>query len=226
MDADISDADLQKLLTSTVRIVTIHRFRQSRCIKLVFDSANLPAYVKVRHVRHPVRPYVTRLLQCHKCCKLGHDSAVCKGGITCQRCVGPHKGDNFEAAAPLKCSNCFMAHETTSKDCTKIKEENRVLRKVVRDNSTQRDAASSIRRHRRRSKRGRQSNRSVHRNDGSSTEKDCAPPHQPLLMQHKTATPVTSEPRPREAQSGPALRSIASEVESPSLPPVEMSKTT
>ena len=54
VDGDITDADLQRLVTSTVRILNIRRFGQSRCIKLVLDSETLPSYVKGGYVRHSV----------------------------------------------------------------------------------------------------------------------------------------------------------------------------
>nr|XP_050046575.1 uncharacterized protein LOC126543503 [Dermacentor andersoni] len=78
VDIDIKDKDLRPLLSSTVRILDIHRFGPSGCIKLVFESNSLPASIKVGYVRHSVRPYVPRPLQCHKCFKLGHVSLYCE----------------------------------------------------------------------------------------------------------------------------------------------------
>lgn len=223
VDADITDADLQNLVTSTVRIVTIRRFGQSRCIKLVFDSETLPPSVKVGYVRHPVRPYVPRPLQCHKCCKLGHVSAVCKSETTCQRCGGSHKVENCDTAVPLKCPNCSGAHEATSKECPKIKEEIRVLRKMVRDNSTHREAVTSIRRHRRRPKRRHQRKHSGHRSDASPSATD-----EHTRAHYQAATPMLYAPRPRDAESGPtpALHADASDTEWPSLPTGAIKKTT
>ncbi|KAH7943487.1 hypothetical protein HPB52_009091 [Rhipicephalus sanguineus] len=137
---DITDADLQRLVTWTVRVLNIRRFGQSRCIKLVFDSETLPSPVKVGH---PVRPYVPRPLQCHKCCRLGTASAVCKSEITCQPCGGFHEVDNCDAAAPLKCPNCSGAYEATSKGCPKIKQEMRVEDGKLSHPSAITDAAPS-----------------------------------------------------------------------------------
>ncbi|KAH7935459.1 hypothetical protein HPB52_008377 [Rhipicephalus sanguineus] len=103
VDIHITYVDLEGLVTSTVRFVNIRHFGHSRCIKLVFDSENLPTQVKVGYVRHPVCSYVPLPLQCHKCSKQERVSGVCKSGIPCQRCGGPHKIDNCDAAAPFKC---------------------------------------------------------------------------------------------------------------------------
>ncbi|KAH9366221.1 hypothetical protein HPB48_008621 [Haemaphysalis longicornis] len=52
VDLEINDSDLVQLLSSTVRILDIHRIGRSRCVKVVFQCDSLPASVKVGYVRH------------------------------------------------------------------------------------------------------------------------------------------------------------------------------
>ncbi|KAH7981360.1 hypothetical protein HPB49_023343 [Dermacentor silvarum] len=87
---DISDHELQRLLSSTVKVLDFHHFGRSTSVKLLFEGDTLPDHVKVGYGRHPVRPYVPRPMQCHKCLKIGHASAVCTGQTACLRCAGSH----------------------------------------------------------------------------------------------------------------------------------------
>lgn len=178
VDTDIDDSDLSTLITSTAHITDIHRFGRSRCVKIVFEGNNLPSHVKVGYVRHPVRPYVPRPLQCRKCQKLGHVSAVCVNRLTCPRCSGDHDESICEGSN-LKCSNCDGPHESRSKECPKIKTELTVLRKMVRDHSTHREAATKVHRRQRRSRNRRRSTSAMVR--------------QPVLPEESARAPVISE---------------------------------
>ncbi|KAH9361126.1 hypothetical protein HPB48_002988 [Haemaphysalis longicornis] len=68
-------ADLPNLIkpaTEGTTIKQVTRLGKSRCVKLVFQGDCIPAYVKVGHFRHAVRPFVPKPLQRHKCLKIGH----------------------------------------------------------------------------------------------------------------------------------------------------------
>lgn len=218
VDIDIKDEDLRSLLSSTVRILDIHRFGRSRCIKLVFESDSLPASIKVGYVRHSVRPYVPRPLQCHKCFKLGHVSAVCKSPTSCRRCGGAHQVDSCETDA-MKCANCSGAHEATSKDCPKMAEERQILRKMVRENSTHKEAANSVRKKRRRLRQRRR------RSQSKSREKESLPlstwmqnvPQREQGRQTQAAPPPVP-PRPSRNEASSNVRPTSSAVAWPSLP--------
>lgn len=125
VDLEINDSDLAQLLPSTIRILDIHCIGRSRCVKVVFQCDSLPASVKVGYVRHRVRPYVPRPLQCHKCQKLGHVSAACKNALACKWCGDAH---DFNCKGMLNCVNCSGLHEATSHECLKTMHERRVLR--------------------------------------------------------------------------------------------------
>ncbi|KAH9367967.1 hypothetical protein HPB48_022664 [Haemaphysalis longicornis] len=199
VDPEINDSDLVQLLSSTVRILDIHRIGRSRCVKVVFQCDSLPASVKVGYVRHRVRPYVPRPLQCYKCQKLGHVSAACKNAVACKRCGDAH--DHVNCKGTLKCANCSGPHEATSNECPKMMHERRVLRTMVRDNSTHREAAASVRRRRRSSRRRRRQSRSISRPRDLQTT--AAPPLAPLPQ-------VLTQEEPRPPPVPPRRANIAS----------------
>lgn len=152
IDVAIPNADLPVLVkpaSEGVVITHVSRLGTSRCVKLIFKGDCIPSHVKVGHFRHPVRPFVQKPLQCHQCFRLGHVKGVCPNSLLCPRCAEPHAEDTCRATV-LKCSNCNGCHAASSKDCPRIKKEVAVLKQMVRDNSSHREAAETIRRRRRR----------------------------------------------------------------------------
>lgn len=155
IDVTISNEDLPILIKPAndgPQILQVCRLGKSRCVKIDFKSDRLPSHVKVGHFRHAVRPFVPKPLQCRKCQKFGHVSAVCGNSTTCSRCGAPHSADNCKANS-YSCPNCQGPHDATSKECPKIKQEISVLKKMVRDRSTHREAVAVVRRHRSRRRR-------------------------------------------------------------------------
>ncbi|XP_049527233.1 uncharacterized protein LOC125947003 [Dermacentor silvarum] len=154
IDVSICDSDLPILIkttTESIPIIQAHRIGKSTCVKLIFKGDSLPTYVKVGHFRHIVRPFVPKPLQCRNCQRIGHVSAVCKNPGICSRCSESHSSDTCRTT-DFKCSNCKGAHDATSKDCPFQKNEQKILRQMVRDHSTHKEAATKVRRRRRRSR--------------------------------------------------------------------------
>ncbi|KAH7933558.1 hypothetical protein HPB49_013916 [Dermacentor silvarum] len=136
---NISDEELQRLLSSTVKVMYFQRFGRSTGIKLPFEGDTLPDHVKVGHVRHPVRTYMPRTLQCHKCLKLSHVSAVCTGQTTCLRCGGIHD----ISSCTVKEIKCGGPHEANSKDCPKQKKEIEILNQMSKITISHKEAAAA-----------------------------------------------------------------------------------
>lgn len=157
VDNSISDADLHILIkpaTEGIAILQARRLGNSQCVKLTFKGDSLPSHVKVGHFRHIVRPFVPKPLQCRKCQRIGHVSAVCTNAAVCSRCSGSHSSDACRAENQ-KCANCQGSHDATSKNCPHVKNEAKVLRQMVRDGSSHREAAAKVRRRRSRRRRSR-----------------------------------------------------------------------
>lgn len=188
VDVSIPDADLPILVKPTTDgaiIKQVTRLGKSRCVKLVFQGDCIPAYVKVGHFRHAVRPFVPKPLQCHKCLKIGHVSSVCGRAIVCSKCSGTHDSKACNVTA-LKCANCQGAHDASSKTCPHLIQERKVLRQMVKDHSSHKDASAKVRR-RRRSRRRRSSStvvikdgHDISREDGTTSQALPPPPPQSL----------------------------------------------
>lgn len=155
IDAAIIDSDLPILIqpaTDGVTILHTRRLGSSNCVRLIFKGDSLPSHVKVGLFRHAVRPFIPKPLQCRRCQKIGHVSAVCRHSAVCPRCSESHDSDTCRATE-LKCPNCQGPHAASSKECPLLKKEQQILRKMVRDGSSHRDAATAIRRRRPRKRR-------------------------------------------------------------------------
>ncbi|KAH9372537.1 hypothetical protein HPB48_000279 [Haemaphysalis longicornis] len=151
VDVSIQDADLPILIkpaTEGANIKQGTRLGKSRCVKLVFQGDCIPAHVKVGHFRHAVRPFVPKPLQCHKCLKIGHVSSVCGRATVCSKCSGSHDAKACTVGV-LKCANCQGTHDASSKTCSRLKEEQKILKQMIKDHSSHKDASAKVRRRRR-----------------------------------------------------------------------------
>lgn len=194
IDNEISNADLPILIKPASEhnvIVHVGRLGNSRCVRITFKGDCLPPYVKVGHFRHQVRPFIPRPMQCFNCQKIGHVKGVCRNSAVCPRCAEPHSEDNCSATT-LKCPNCQGDHCASSKDCPQIKKEITILKQMVRDNSTHKEAAVKVRRRRRHRR------RSSRRKTSSFQEKS---PRQASSSADVSSTPNTDVGREKTARS-------------------------
>lgn len=144
VDVDIPESKLASLISSTATIYQVRRLGTSTCVKIIFHGDCLPATVKVGLVRHQVRPFVPRPLQCRNCMKIGHVAGACTLNVKCGHCGADHK--NEECAKDVRCANCLGAHEATSKDCPRLRRELKICQRMARDNSSHKAAANQVRR--------------------------------------------------------------------------------
>ena len=66
-------------------------------ILLFFDEESFPSHIELDFVRYPVRTFVPKHLQCHKCKRFGHVSSVCiqeeyhmPAEVKCCKCGGEY----------------------------------------------------------------------------------------------------------------------------------------
>ncbi|KAG0410998.1 hypothetical protein HPB47_011870, partial [Ixodes persulcatus] len=59
-------------LRSESKIADIRRLGETRVVKLTLHGSQLPNYVLLGYVRHPVSPYKKKPFQCHNCGGFGH----------------------------------------------------------------------------------------------------------------------------------------------------------
>ncbi|XP_070387400.1 uncharacterized protein [Dermacentor albipictus] len=215
VDPEITDSDLRTLIKSTAKIVDIHRFGRSQCVKVVFEADSIPSHVKVGYVRHPVRLYVPKPVQCRKCNRIGHVSAVCRNDISCRRCGGSHQHDTCKTET-VKCTNCFGAHEATAKDCPRMKNERLILKKMVKEHSSHQEAAASIRRRKRRSRHQRPESRVTCLSQAPSQQLS-APLPQRIELQNDKTPPAAAAHVTTVVQKDAGTLSTSSDVEWPAL---------
>lgn len=208
VDVAISNDDLPiliKPISEGTFITKVTRLGSSRCVKVVFEGDSLPSHVKVGHVRHPVRPFVPKPLQCFKCCKIGHVKGVCVNNTVCPRCSESHSEDACSADV-FKCPNCSGTHKASSKDCPKMRKEAAILKQMVRDNSTHREAAATLRRRRRRHRKRSQKTAEVDSDATSLVKKVARSTHSTAKKDTETTSKVDRVARPDRLSQPPRVQ--------------------
>lgn len=148
MDLSISRADLPILVKPAVdgiAITNMSRLSTSRCMEIIFKGKSLSLHIKVGHIRHTVRPFIPRPLQCCNWMRMGHLSAVCENTRVCLRCAVSQAVDFWAASVP-KCTSCLGSHDAPSKDCPKMKKEKVILKVMAGDYSSRWEAVAAVRR--------------------------------------------------------------------------------
>lgn len=130
-DEEISISDLR--VEGNVPIIKAERLMRtvedgkkvpSKCIKITFESKDLPSTVKIDYFSFKVRRFVPSPLQCFRCQRLGHTSGGCKSPRPrCLFCKGPHSiKDKMCNTQTPKCANCDGPHKANSYLCNYLQE--------------------------------------------------------------------------------------------------------
>lgn len=122
VSTEISDADLQTAVRTTVPVQNVRRLGSSEVVKLIFSTARAPVHVLIGYTRFAVQPYVEKPLRCPKCFRLGHVAGACNKSTCCSRCGGDHEHIHCTAEHP-RCTNCKKQHSSTSLNCPVYKLE-------------------------------------------------------------------------------------------------------
>lgn len=205
VDADIPDDELMKEITATKDVLHVHRLGSSLCVKVVFAGDALPSHVKAGFIRYPVRPFVPRATQCTKCWAFGHVQGTCGKPATCSRCGTSHDHGVCTTEA-AKCVNCSGAHDANSKECPRLRKETAVLKRMARDHSTRREAATVLRRKHSRQRRGRKvAARSHEPPRPSQTRSVPAPLKESSSMLRRPTKIPNDRPATSNAETWPSL---------------------
>lgn len=116
MCASISITDLPNLVKSAVDgIAILHATHLGSChfVKVTLKDESDSSCVKVGHLEYHVSPVILGPLQCHRCIRYGHVSAVCQNAIMCSHCAEHHAAHSCEATV-LKCRNSLRSHDVAS----------------------------------------------------------------------------------------------------------------
>ncbi|KAH8023939.1 hypothetical protein HPB51_019821 [Rhipicephalus microplus] len=145
LNRQVTSMSLEALVPGQITNVRINGRKNVLAIDVTQRTA-LDVLTKVFECarEHQLRPFAPKPLQCRKCCKIGHVSAVCTSSAVCSRCSESHNTEACQAEH-RKCGNCQGPHEASSKQCPNVKKEMQVLRQLARDGSTHREAAAKVR---------------------------------------------------------------------------------
>ena len=137
LDTDLVEL-LEYLKENDPKIMKIQRLfkgkRQertlSKCIKICYDSPNLPEHIKVGYQRFKVSVFIDAPWQCFNCQRFGHNAANCRSQQRCLLCGRNHKLSECEGKTRpnfnTKCANCGGAHAANYGGCQKYKEAKQV----------------------------------------------------------------------------------------------------
>lgn len=96
---------------------------------LSFRGTLLPEYVYFGLLRIEVDVYYPTPMLCFNCGFYGHSKKFCQQTGICLRCSAPHHApDGEQCVNPPNCLHCKTGHHTTSRDCPKYKEEEKIIR--------------------------------------------------------------------------------------------------
>lgn len=155
--------------------------------------------------------------------KIGHVKGVCTKSTVCPRCAESHTVDACRATS-LKCGNCDGPHDASSKDCPQIKREIAIIKQMVRDSSSHREAAETVRRRRnRRRKRTREG--AVHKQTVSNSSPSSASRHASTKRNETEKSNAAGDwpalPRTQPAKEPPRIISTATHTSVDEVPRVD-----
>ena len=90
---------------------------ESRAVKITFNCAILPKFIKIHAEEFPVHTYVAPVRRCRKCARFGHSMAQCRSKKeTCVRCgLTGHAVPECKNTA--RCTNCSGPHSAAYLGC-------------------------------------------------------------------------------------------------------------
>lgn len=91
----------------------------SQTAKMTLRGPFLPSYIFIWYVKCKVTPFVSRVVQCQKCFRFGHNLVQCRGTQTCNLCAGSHCSLQCESVQN-KCINCNGPHKASDKNCSSL----------------------------------------------------------------------------------------------------------
>ena len=130
-DRDLYDFEEAEILDMCPGdVFQVRKLKGTTMIVLTFNAPDVPSHVIIENERISVRPFKRKPLQCFKCFKFGHPSAICNGDQLCVGCSAPAHGD---CSDPPKCANCGQNHTSRDRVCHVYKAEEAALQKSKAD---------------------------------------------------------------------------------------------
>ncbi|KAG0419709.1 hypothetical protein HPB47_003930 [Ixodes persulcatus] len=143
VDQGLFEEDIYNSTRAPAHILGVRRLGKSTTVKVTFEGKDLPQYVHMGYVRHPVALFVARPLQCLRCNRMGHIAAVCEREQTCAKCSRNHETSTCESET-ARCVNCRRDHAPTSSECPVLRKERKVCKERARSASTHTEARAVV----------------------------------------------------------------------------------
>ena len=134
-------ADVHKI--ERLRKKTETGWIDSVCLKITFQTSNLPAAVTIGHSYYRVRPFVEQPIQCFRCHRLGHIAIGCRAKVRCLLCGGGHPKEQCQAQA-FECANCKGRHKAYSRECSLIQMACKIEKVKAYKNETHAEARKQV----------------------------------------------------------------------------------
>ncbi|CAN8007206.1 unnamed protein product [Ixodes pacificus] len=145
VDQALTDKEIREALRAPAhQVLDVWRLGKSSAVRVTFAGKDLPHYVHIGYVRHPVTLYVARPLQCFRCNRIGHVAAACQKEQTCAKCSGGNEPTACDSETS-RCINCGKGHAATSGQCPVLRKERRVCKMRARMAYTHSEAKVAIR---------------------------------------------------------------------------------
>ncbi|XP_062703552.1 uncharacterized protein LOC134286007 [Aedes albopictus] len=107
-------------------------FKNTPLLVLSFHGTTVPDIVYFGLLRKEVRGYYPSPMICYNCGYYGHSKKICQQPSICLRCAVQHDvPDGEHCVNPPNCLHCKTGHQTTSRDCPKYQEEEKIVRLKV-----------------------------------------------------------------------------------------------
>lgn len=130
VDKSLTNNEILSNIESPFKVISIKRFTKrvkkdnetqfeelTTCL-ITFDGQNLPHYVKIFRCACKVEPYISPVVNCYNCLRLGHLSKNCKSQSRCGHCGDSHLSTDCNSNKRIEyCLNCQGPHYTLSKEC-------------------------------------------------------------------------------------------------------------
>lgn len=95
---------------------------------LSFHGTIVPNHVFFGLLRIKVRVYYPSPMMCFNCGLYGHSKKSCQQPGVCLRCSASHEiPEGEQCTNPPNCLHCKTGHPTTSRDCPKYKQEEKIV---------------------------------------------------------------------------------------------------
>ncbi|KAF2344205.1 hypothetical protein FHG87_025039 [Trinorchestia longiramus] len=137
IDAGFGRVTVERIYKGKNKIVTTF-------LKVVFNTATLPQFVRIGYQQYRVSTYIGKPWQCFGCQRFGHNAVNCRAAPRCVVCSGAHNSRECPSPSTRSCCNCSGNHTANYGGCPKIRQAREVEKIRQIQKLSCRDAARQV----------------------------------------------------------------------------------